>query len=78
MKQSFASLVFQHLEKSGIALDSATKRPIERVGREVDSRSGEMTWEKGLDRCHSSAKLYRLSASAMRSLKSDLQRNYYR
>ena len=76
MKQSFASLVFHHLEKSGIELDSATRKPIERVGRKVDSHSDEMTWEEGLNACRSSARLYRLNGSAMRSLESDLARNY--
>jgi hypothetical protein len=75
MKQSFVTVVLGYLETlDEFELDVATKNPIERVGKEVDS--GKISWEEGLKKCKSSAKLYRLSDAQSRQLKSIVQRNY--
>lgn len=74
MPQSFSSIVFNHLQSAGIEIDSATKNPIERAGRDVDT--GRISWSDGVSQCRSGAKLYRLSGSQVRALESDLKRNF--
>lgn len=75
MKQSFSQVVLNYLSDiEGFVLDPATKNPIERVGREVDA--GRLTWEEGLKKCRSKARLYRLRAREWRDLESILRKNY--
>jgi len=75
MKRSFACAVLSYLETlDGFELDVATKKPIERVGREVDSDT--ISWEEGLKKCKSNAKLFRLSSTQSRELESIVKRNY--
>jgi hypothetical protein len=74
MKRKFAEIVTESFSKAGIAVDVATRNPLDRIGREVDS--GGISWEDGLSRAHSSARLYRLNASQRRDLESTLKKNF--
>lgn len=75
MKPSFSYVILEYLNSlDGFVMDTATKNPIERVGREVDS--GSISWEEGVRKVKSSARLYRLSNSQFRELEGLLRKKY--
>ncbi|NCU41209.1 MAG: hypothetical protein EOM19_00620 [Candidatus Moranbacteria bacterium] len=69
-----ADIILNYLEKQeGFTVDASVRNPIERVSREVSR--GDITWEEGLKKIHSQAKLYRLSSEKQRALKAEVEKN---
>ena len=72
--KTLADIVLDYLAKQeGFVVDASVRNPIERVSRDISR--GDITWEEGLKKIHSQAKLYRLSSEEQRLLRLEIEKN---